>query len=102
MFLFIETMQKLRKRTNGLDDVAKALARLNDSAKIERLLRELLTPAECRDLASRWDILKLMKQGRSQRSVANELKVSLCKVTRGARILRKGDSVVETLLGTDN
>ncbi len=82
--------------------MSRALARLNDAGKVERLLLELLTPAECRDLASRWDILKLLKQGRSQRSVANELKVSLCKVTRGARILKRGDSVVDTLLGSDN
>ena len=57
----------------------------------ERLLREflidLLTPAECRDIALRWQIVKMLHQGIQQREIAKNLGVSVATVSRGARAL---------------
>lgn len=98
MFLCTVTMHILRKKDNGLAAVARELGEIKQAADIEHLLHELLTPAECRDLALRWDVLRLLKAGHSQRSIAEELGVSLCKVTRGARVLKREDSVARRLL----
>jgi Trp operon repressor len=40
----------------------------------------------------------MLAQGFTQRDIAKELQVSLCKVTRGAKILRNKDSVFSQYL----
>ena len=54
------------------------------------LLRDMLTPAELRSLAKRWEELQLLARGMKQREVAKKLKISISKVTRGSRVLRDG------------
>lgn len=65
---------------------------------MQRFLNEILTPAERRDLALRWRLMKLLHAGVPQRKVAARLGVSLCKITRGSRVLRRPGSVSRRLL----
>lgn len=51
------------------------------------LMKALFTPAERTQFALRWQIVKLLKQGLTQRAVAKRLKISIMKVSRGAREL---------------
>ncbi len=74
------------------------LAGLTDARKMERLLEELLTRAETRTLVLRWRLLKLLRAGVPQREIARHLGVSLCKITRGSRVLKQPGSVVGALL----
>ena len=60
---------------------------------MRRFLEEILTPAERKDLALRWELMRRLMDGDAQRQIAEELGVSLCKITRGARILKQTDSV---------
>jgi len=59
---------------------------------------ELLTPAEIADFALRWRLLKLLDSGVPQRKIAAELGISLCKITRGSRVLKKEGSRVKKAL----
>lgn len=68
------------------------------SQEVLGFLSEILTPAEISTLAKRWQILKMLNQGISQRIIAKELNVSLCKVTRGARILKDLNSISQKLI----
>jgi TrpR family trp operon transcriptional repressor len=63
-----------------------------------RLLREVLTSAERRDLALRWELMRRLVAGESQRRIAQELGISLCKITRGSRVIRTRGSVCRRLL----
>jgi TrpR family trp operon transcriptional repressor len=77
-------------------DIARVLAGIREPGTVERLLRELLTQSEAEKLSLRWDIVRFLSQGKSQRMVAQQLGVSLCKITRGARELkRKGSALKE-------
>ena len=67
-------------------------------AEIESFFKELLTESEIETLSKRWRILDLLAQGSTQRDIAKELKVSLCKVTRGAKILKDKDSILANYL----
>ncbi len=66
--------------------------------EITNFLFEILTDAELITLSKRWRIINLLKQGLTQREIANELKVSLCKVTRGSKILKNKKSIINKYL----
>jgi TrpR family trp operon transcriptional repressor len=55
-------------------------------------LKSILSPKECNDLASRWIIVKMLNEKMVQRDIAQKLGVSLCKITRGSRELKKINS----------
>jgi Trp operon repressor len=62
------------------------------------LLQEILTPAELQALRRRWKIMRLLHAGHTQRQVARMLRCSLCNVTRGARVLKRSDSLMRRIL----
>ncbi|RPJ06813.1 MAG: transcriptional regulator [Spirochaetaceae bacterium] len=76
-------------------DIARVIAEMQDPMAVEHILRELLTGGEAEKLSLRWDIVRLLSGGKSQRTIAHELGVSLCKITRGARELKKKGSVLK-------
>ena len=75
-----------------------AVAALESPAQAGQFLRELLTPGELHDLALRWELVELLAAGVPQRQIAAKLGVSLCKITRGAKILKKRRGVVAALV----
>ena len=74
--------------------LARTLADLEQPAAIERFLLEVMTPGEVHDLGLRWELVELLVEGVSQRQIASRLGISLCKITRGAKILKKKNGVV--------
>lgn len=74
-----------------------ALCGIRDAALMKRVMHELLTPGEYASVRKRWIILRMLKEGHTQREVARAIGGSLCNVTRGARILRTGESVTAFL-----
>ena len=79
-------------------ELADALCRINDPETMRRFLGEVLTPSESSTIALRWELMKRLKRGETQRAVAAELGISLCKITRGAKIVHDPDSVSSRLL----
>ena len=79
-------------------EFAHTLARLRNPDLVEQFLREILTPSEAADLGSRWELLKRLEAGQSQRHIAGELGLSLCKITRGSRELKKPGSALRRVL----
>ena len=86
-----------RVNTN-LAELAQVLSRAKESALIEEFLRCLLTPAEIADIAGRWALVKALEQKIPQREIAKTLGVSLCKITRGSRELKKENSAFRRML----
>jgi len=81
-----------------LTALAEALVSVKSVEEMEHFLRELLTSDELRDVTLRWQLLELLVQGMTQRRIADELQISLCKITRGSRILKEPDSVCAKIL----
>ena len=79
-------------------ELASLLAAVNDPATLERLFDDLFTRAEMHDLILRWRLLKMLHAGVPQRVIAETLGVSLCKITRGSRVLKQPDAVITKLL----
>lgn len=80
-----------------IKQISKIVSQM-DEVEINRFLSELLTESELSVLSKRWRILNMLSQGVTQREIAKELQVSLCKVTRGAKIIKKQDAIVTKYL----
>lgn len=85
-------------RTSDIRPVASVLTEIADPAVMRRFMKELLTTAELRDLVLRWRLLQRLHAGEPQRRIADDLGVSLCKITRGSRILKRKGSVTAAIL----
>ena len=72
---------------------------MNDKKDLRQFVLEILTESELADLSKRWRIIKMLNSGYTQREIAKELNVSLCKVTRGAKILKNKNAIVKKYLG---
>lgn len=78
-----------------LKEISQFLAQNDDEKVILRFLKSLLTQAELKSIASRWQIVKLLDQGVPQRKIAKDLHLSLCKITRGSKELKKRNSILK-------
>ncbi len=81
-----------------LNEIAESLSKIDDPALIENFLKSILTDNEARDISSRWELVKLLDKGMSQRKIADKLKLSLCKITRGSKELKKENSAFKKVI----
>ncbi|MCR4881189.1 MAG: trp operon repressor [bacterium] len=79
---------------NSIQEIAKAIHKLKTDKEICNFLLEILTETEVETLSKRWQILELLNAGMTQREISKELNVSLCKVTRGSKILKNKKSTI--------
>ena len=94
-------MEKVRIRHEGsLREIATVLAETAHAQLIEDFLYCLLTQNELENISTRWELVKLIDEGMSQRRIAEKLGLSLCKITRGSKELKKEDSAFEKMLRT--
>ncbi len=82
----------------AIRQIAGILSRIEDPRFIRDFLECLLTPNELAEIAGRWEVVKRLDRGVSQRRIAQELGMSLCKITRGSRELKKRDSAFRRVL----
>jgi len=59
-----------------------------DPDLLDKLLDDLLTPEELKNIALRWHIIKQLYQNIPQRDIAQSLGVGIATVTRGSRMLK--------------
>ncbi|MBR1537049.1 MAG: transcriptional regulator [Treponema sp.] len=83
---------------NSLREICKLLAKNGSSDFIYDFFGCLFTPAEMNDFAKRWLLVKEIDKGTTQREIAKKFHISLCKITRGSRELKKEESAFRKLL----
>jgi TrpR family transcriptional regulator, trp operon repressor len=96
-------MRVVMRNKNKFDRAAfarfcRVLASISSESETQKFLEEALTKNECLDLALRWHLLEMLSQGVPQRRIAEQLGVSLCKITRGSRLMKDDASVVSSKL----
>lgn len=74
----------------GLDDLSDALLVLRNRDEARRFLRDLCTLGELEALAHRWQIARLVDDGRPYLDIADTVHTSTATVTRVAHWLRHG------------
>jgi TrpR family trp operon transcriptional repressor len=83
---------------DALKELSRALALTNDAGLIEEFLRSILTKTEVEEISSRWALVRMIDEGKSQRKVAQDLGLSLCKITRGSRELKRERSPFKRMI----
>lgn len=74
------------------------LLSITNKADMEAFLQEILTEKERNDLAYRWLLLEQLQKHRPQREIAAKYHMSLCKITRGAKLLKNENSIVKRII----
>jgi TrpR family trp operon transcriptional repressor len=82
----------------SLREIAGVLARMRNPELMQDFLICMLTRRELEELTGRWELVKLLDQGMSQRKIAEKLGMSLCKITRGSKELKKENSALKKVL----
>ena len=80
-----------------LEEISENIINMSQKEIIE-FFEEIMTKSEIEALSKRWRIIEMLDEGYTQREIAKELGVSLCKVTRGAKILKKQNSVTKKII----
>ena len=83
---------------NSFNELIDIVTGIDDHETMTRFFREIFTEKEINDFVLRMELLKDLYRGETQRSIALKHKISLCKITRGSRILKDPGSVVGNLL----
>lgn len=85
---------------SSIDELMEVFCRIRKPEEMRQMFDEIFTSAERHDLALRWELMQLLHKGLPQRDIAAQLGISLCKITRGARILKQKDSIIRKMLNT--
>ncbi|MFA6775436.1 MAG: Trp family transcriptional regulator [Sphaerochaetaceae bacterium] len=83
---------------NAMDDLIRLFAKTTNENEMYKLFDELFTTAEQKDFALRWNLMKELYQGTPQRDIAKKYHISLCKITRGSKILKGQNSYCRKVL----
>ena len=79
-------------------ELLSAILSIHHLDDLDSLFQDLFTPGELADLSLRWKLLKDLNHGVTQRKIAEKYGISLCKITRGSKILKNKKSMVLRLL----
>lgn len=95
-----EMSEELRNKRSeqGFEELCSLIIKSKDKDFLMDFLASLLTPAEKKDIANRWLLVKEIANGKSQRDIAKSFKMSLCKITRGSKELKKQNSPFKKML----
>ncbi len=80
------------------DRLVSIFCSIDDPRTMKKFLKEIFSPSEIEDVSKRWKVMEMLERGHSQRSIATKLGVSLCKITRGSKLLKTSGSVSKRML----
>ena len=84
-----------------IKELAEIINKIKTSSDVYNFLLEILTESEVITISKRWRILNMLSEGKTQREIAKDMQVSLCNITRGAKILKNQDSIVTKYLNKE-
>lgn len=73
-----------------MKELFEAVLRLKNTDEATKFFRDLLTIAELKESANRWQVVKLLSQGKTYGAIAKRLSISTATVTRVAHWLHHG------------
>ena len=80
------------------NEVIRVFCEIDDFRTMKQFFGEIFTSAEIQDVALRWRLMQLLYSEMPQRQIASRLGISLCKITRGSKVLKTRGSVAKKIL----
>lgn len=77
---------------DSISEICSLLAKINDEKLIYDFFGCLFTQAELKDFSNRWQLVKELNAGTTQREIARKYGMSLCNITRGSKEMKKEGS----------
>ncbi len=81
-----------------LKELIGIMSKIDSQDEMEKFFTEIFTTKEKYDLALRWRLMKDLYHAIPQREIAHNLGISLCKITRGSKILKQEGSMCKRLI----
>jgi TrpR family trp operon transcriptional repressor len=81
---------KTMKNKQELQELITTLQQIKDEKEMKEFLLGILTPQELEEIPARLQIIKKLKQGIPQHTIARELGIGVATVTRGSKEIQKG------------
>lgn len=79
-------------------ELCKTINKNNNEELLISFFESLLSPSEIVDISKRWLLVKELDEGIVQRDISTKYNVSLCKISRGMKELKKENSAFKTML----
>ncbi len=92
------TSSTAKEFEESFSQVCRILTGIKDEQFMREFLDCLVSPAERKDLAKRWCLVKALYAGTTQREIAKKYNLSLCNITRGSKELKKENSAFRRVL----
>lgn len=73
-----------------MNELFEAMLQIKSRTEASNFFRDLLTIAELKEFANRWQVVKLLYQGHTYEAIAKRLMISTATVTRVAHWLHHG------------
>ncbi len=85
---------------NAWQELLAIMASITDTEELNLFFEDMLTDKEISDITARYLLMEDLIKGKSQRDIAQDRKMSLCKITRGSRMLKKKDGYMRKYLNS--
>ena len=95
-----ETIMDTEEGRKAFDDLIDIFTSVDDRDEMLALFEDLFTDAEKNDFILRFLLMDDLYRGKSQRDIANARHISLCKITRGSRMLKKKHGFMKRLMSS--
>ena len=86
------------EKKEALKNINSVLEKTKDTKEIILALQDLLTQAELCDIWERIEVVKLLKNGLTQREIAQKLWISVTTVSRWNKLLSFDKKIIDKLI----
>lgn len=86
------------EKKEALKNINSVLEKTKDTKEIMLVLQDLLTQSELCDIWERIEVVKLLKNGLTQREIAQKLWISVTTVSRWNKLLSFDKKIIDKLI----
>ena len=90
--------KRKEEAAKAYDDIISVFCSVTSKTDMVDLFDDIFTPSERDDMVKRWLLMDDLYKGKPQREIAADRNLSLCKITRGSKMLKKEDGFMRRFL----
>lgn len=84
-----EKVSSSQETEKGKEDLLNIVLSIKDKEELKSFIDDMFTEKEVEDVVQRYLLMDDLYKGKSQRDIARDRSMSLCKITRGSKMLKK-------------